>query len=349
MENFSLTEQELNSLHAEHKFAKRHSAKKAYRINAIILLGTGWTLEGVSNALLLNQETLRTYVKKFRHGGTKCLLENNYAGKQSFLDASEKAELSRYLEKNLIRTTWEVREYVKQAFNVTYTRSGMTNLLHALDFTYKKPTLIPSAIDVQAQAEFIDYFKSFIENKTNEEVVVFYDSSHPQYQSHASYGWIKKGKNALLQNHGMRGRVNISGGIDFDTGMVIVEYPEKVNALSTINMLDKIQSYYPKSKRINIVLDNASSHRSRLVKDYVRNTKINLVYLPPYSPNLNLMERIWGLMHRYCLSNSFSEKFSIFLKKIKRFFKKVIPKKIDEWVMPLLTEEFQVFEGNLVR
>ena len=53
MKNFNLTHQELKTLRIEHKIAKKHSAKSAYRINAVILLGTGWTLQEVSNALLL--------------------------------------------------------------------------------------------------------------------------------------------------------------------------------------------------------------------------------------------------------------------------------------------------------
>ena len=61
MQNFILTPEQQMMLRLEHKQAKKDSAALAYRINAILLLGTGWTLEQVSNALLLDVETLRSY------------------------------------------------------------------------------------------------------------------------------------------------------------------------------------------------------------------------------------------------------------------------------------------------
>ena len=60
MKNFDLTDSKIAALHIEHKLAKELSAKLAYRINAIILLDSGWNLASVSDALLLDDETLRS-------------------------------------------------------------------------------------------------------------------------------------------------------------------------------------------------------------------------------------------------------------------------------------------------
>lgn len=348
MQNFTLTTEQQIMLRLEHKRAKKHSAKLAYRINAIFLLGTGWTLEQVSNALLLDIETLRSYVQKFEEGGVKKLLENNHHGRQSLLTHEQTIQLVKHLESNLYRSTLDVIEYVKREFNVSYSRSGMTKLLHKLGFTYKKPKLIPSGLDFQAQEDFVACFEKFIENKRENDPVVFYDSSHPQYQSLADYGWIKKGEDILLPNHGMRGHVNVSGSVDVERGDVIVEFPEKVNAKSTIKTLKKIESYYPEAETISVILDNAATHRSALVKDFVENSKIQLVFLPPYSPNLNLMERVWGLLRRQFLGNSFNETYSDFKSSIKMFFNKTLKANKEEWLLPLITDDFQFFDGLLI-
>lgn len=348
MQNFILTPEQQAMLRIEHKRAKKESASLAYRINAILLLGTGWTLEQVSNALLLDIETLRSYVQKFEEGGVKKLLEKNYGGKQKFLTHEQINKLVSHLESNLYRTTHEVILYVKKEFNVHYSRSGMTKLLHVLGFTYKKPKLIPSGIDLQAQEDFIAFFEEFMKNKDENDAVLFYDSSHPQYQSQTDYGWIKKGENVLLPNHGMRGHVNISGSVDVERGDVMVDFPEKVNAKSTIKILKKIELYYFEARTISVILDNAAAHRSAIVKNHVINSKIKLVYLPPYSPNLNLMERIWGLLRRKLLVNSFNETYSEFKKNIKIFFNKTLKMKKDEWLIPLITDDFQFFDGHLI-
>ena len=65
----------------------------------------------------------------------------------------------------MYRTTFDVIFFVKKEFNIIYSRSGMTKLLHDLGFTYKKPKLIPSGIDFQAQEDFIDFFEEFIEDR----------------------------------------------------------------------------------------------------------------------------------------------------------------------------------------
>lgn len=348
MKNFSLTQEQQIMLRLEHKRAKKHSAKLAYRINAVLLLGTGWTLEQVSNALLLDIETLRSYVKKFEEGGVKKLLEMNHHGKQSFLSHKQIAQLVSHLESNLYRSTIEVVLYVKREFSVLYSRSGMTKLLHELGFTYKKPKLIPSGIDFQAQEDFLTCLEKFMEDKHENNPIVFYDSSHPQYQSHADYGWIKKGTDVLLPNHGKRGHLNISGAVDIERADVIVDFPKKVNAESTVKTLMKIESYYPEAKIINVILDNAAPHRSVFVKNYANNSKINLVFLPAYSPNLNLMERVWGLLKRQLIGNSFYEKFSDFKDSIKNFFKKTLKTKKEEWLMPIISDEFQYFDGHLI-
>jgi hypothetical protein len=94
-------------------------------------------------------------------------------------------QLVSHLKENLYQSTLDVSLYVNSEFNVLYSRSGMTELLHALGFTYKKPKLIPSGIDFQAQEDFLTCFEQFMKTKHENDPVVFYDSSHPQYQSHA--------------------------------------------------------------------------------------------------------------------------------------------------------------------
>lgn len=348
MQNFNLTPEQQIQLRLEHKLAKKESASLAYRINAILLLGTGWTLEQVSNALLLDIETLRSYVQKFEEGGVKKLLQKNHYGKQKFLTHVQLIQLASHLESNLYQTTLDVIWYVNKEFSVLYSRSGMTKLLHELDFTYKKPKLVPSGIDFQAQEDFLICLEKFMKTKHENDPVVFYDSSHPQYESYANYGWIKKGKDVLLPNHGMRGHINISGAVDLERADVIVDYPKKVNAKSTVRTLTKIEAYYPEAKTITVILDNAASHHSALVKNYEENSKINLVFLPAYSPNLNLMERVWGLLKRQLIGNSFYETFSDFKGNIKKFFKKTLKAKKEEWLMPLISDEFQCFDGHLI-
>ncbi len=76
MKNFLLKNDELVVLRAAHKAERNRRA--AYKINAVILLGTGWKLKQIKEALLLDDETLRSYVEKYREGGIQKFIVTNY-------------------------------------------------------------------------------------------------------------------------------------------------------------------------------------------------------------------------------------------------------------------------------
>lgn len=339
MRNFILSKEKLSVLRAAHKLAKLTSVKDAYKINAVILLGQNWTLEAVSEALLLDTETLRGYVDKYNKGELEFLTKNNYEGKVSFLSKNNQKKLSNHLEKNLYRRTSEIIEYVNKHFSVKYSSSGLKKILHKLGFTYKKPKLVPAKLNEQSQDDFIEYYNDFIKNKSEKDAILFYDSSHPQFSTIADYGWIKKGQEKFVKNNVGRKRLNISGAIDIETLDTVINFPEKVNANTTIETFKKIEEAYPKFKSITIILDNAASHKAKIVKKYLENSKIKLVYLPPYSPNLNPIERLWRLLRDEVLSNTFYENYSDFKKNCKKFFKNILYEK--DKLINLITDNFQ--------
>ena len=133
--------------------------------------------------------------------------------------------------------------------------------------------------------------------------------------------------------------MNISGAIDIETLDTVVNFPEKVNAETTIETFKKIEAAYPEANKIHIILDNAASHKAKMVKEHLETSKINLVYLPPYSPNLNPIERLWRLLRDEVLSNTFFESYSDFTNECKKFFEKLLYKK--DKLINLISDNFQ--------
>ena len=75
--------------------------------------------------------------------------------------------------------------------------------------------------------------------------------------------------------------------------------------------------------KIYLVVDNARYYKCQLVKKYLENSRIELMFLPPYSPNLNIIERLWRLLKKEVLYNRYIEKFSDFRKVILEFFENI--------------------------
>ena len=119
MKGFTLSTIELEELRAAHKLAKRTNANVAYRINAVILLGTNWTLKKVKKALLLDEDTLSCYVKSYQEEGVDGLLKTNHSGRSSNLNFEQQELLCEELDKNIHLTTYSVIEYVKENYGIT--------------------------------------------------------------------------------------------------------------------------------------------------------------------------------------------------------------------------------------
>jgi Transposase and inactivated derivatives len=202
MINFLLTTEQTEMLRAAHKAERNRNA--AYKINAVILLGTGWLLKDVKAALLLDEETLRHYVAKFEAGGIDTLLKTNYAGKSANLDTKQLKKLCKELDSNIHLTTASIIQYVVREFDIEYTTSGMRDLLHRQGYVFKKPVLVPGNPDREAQEEFVHYYDQFMETKADDVEVLFIDAVHPEHNAMAAYGWIKKGEKRELKTNSGR-------------------------------------------------------------------------------------------------------------------------------------------------
>jgi transposase len=315
MKNFDLTSEEIQELRAAHKAAKKKSASDAYRINAVILLGSDWSLEEVVDALLLDDETLRNYISCYKEGGLERLLEHNHKGGLPKLPIQYFEKLEEELESSIYLTTKDICAYVKEAFNIEYTISGMTALLHRMGYVYKKPKLVPGSADEGAQEIFLGQYLEFMRNKTEKEAVFFVDAVHPTHNTLAGYG------RALKTNSG-RSRFNIHGAMNAETfETTIVASEENVNADSTIALFQSLEASYPLASSLYLIVDNARYHFSKSIIEYLKDSRIKLVRLPSYSPELNLIERLWKVLKKKVLYNKHYESFKAFKKALSAFFK----------------------------
>jgi transposase len=322
MQEFNLPAEEIQELRAAHREAKKRSAADAYRINAVILLATGWAAEEVAEILLLDDETIKLYVKRYKQGGVPLLLERHYLGGFQKISTEQSDVLRQELDRNIYLTTKSICVYVTNKFNVDYTISGMTALLRRLGYVYKKPKVVPGKADMDAQEIFIQQYENFMATKPEHDPVLFVDGVHPTHNTMAAYGWIKKGEVREIKSNTGRERLNINGAIDIESLGVTVVSGEAVNSETTIDLFNAIEAQYPLALTIYIILDNARYYHSKQMKEYLASSssRIKLIPLPSYSPNLNLIERLWHFFKKKVLYNQYYEKFKDFEKAVMKFF-----------------------------
>jgi len=340
MKGFSLSPEDVEELRLAHRSVrdKRH----AYRINAVILLGTGWTEQEVSEALLLDSDTLRRYVGRYRSGGADALLQFEYRGSVPKLTVDQQAQLDAHLAQKTYLQVADIVSYIEITFSVQYTIQCLTNLLHRMGFVYKKPKVVPGKANADAQRAFLKEYETLKENKGQHDPIYFMDAVHPQHNTVAACGWIKQGVEKQIPSNTGRQRININGAINIEKMQPVTRMDQTINAESTIDLFKQIQRKHHKAETIYVICDNARYYRSKLVHAFLETAKIKLVFLPPYSPNLNLIERLWKYFRKQVLHNRYYEHFEDFKTACLMFFDNIPKHK--QALRQLLTENFQIIE-----
>ena len=340
MDDFRLTAKQIMKLKETHR--KQRDKRFADRLKAIILLGTGWSVVQVAEVLLIDETTVRNWLEKYRHGGTEELLTLMYQGKEPSLTVEQQQELARHLDENTYLDSHAIRHYIEQTYGVKYTPSGVKDLLHRLGFTYKKPKHVPGKLDSAKQAAFIAEYEKLRKNQGKNDPVDFGDGCHPQFNSIPAFGWIRRGEEKELKSNCGRRRVNINGAVDIDTLETVTDFADSVNSQSTIRLFDKLEAKHPDAKVIHVIVDNAKYYKSQMVKEYLEESKMKLHFLPGYSPNWNLIERLWKFFKKKILDNKYYETYEEFVAACKSFFR--CRTKYRDELRSLLAENFHQYQ-----
>ena len=121
--------------------------------------------------------------------------------------------------------------------------------------------------------------------------------------------WFPKGCQRHIKTYGKHESVKLIGIINYETGKVYVEESEEFNAEIFLAFLKNVLKQYPSGK-IVMVLDNSKVHHAILLNDFLKdNPRLTFMFLPPYSPKLNIIEGLWGWLKDTCINNVFFKKF----------------------------------------
>ena len=177
--------------------------------------------------------------------------------------------------------------------------------------------------------------------KQGECELYFVDAAHFVLGAFLSYVWSKV--RVFIRTPSGRQRYNVLGAFNAITHtMTTVTNTTYINSSSVIELLGKLRLLHP-GRPIKIVLDNAAYQRNYWVRWHAALLDIELIFLPSYSPNLNLIERYWKFVKKKCLYNRFHGNFKTFCQAIDECVKG--NEKVAEEVKTLMTLKFQTWEN----
>ena len=338
MKNIKLTIEQKIDLEALHDVSRDGRVRD--RIKAVLLRSEGWSTPMIAQALRLHETSIVRHIDDYV---SKNKLAPQNGGSQPYLSEVQTDEVVAHLMINTYRCSYEIIEYIWKTYKIRFSISGLNKWLHQHNFSYKYPKGVPHKFDEEKQADFIEKY-THLKSQAVDEPILFMDAMHPTQATKVSCGWIKIGHDKSIETTGSRTRINLIGAIDLNNlAAAQVKRYDKVNGETIQHFFEEIRAHNGSDTRIHLILDGAGYHRAKVVKDKAEELNIELHYLPPYSPNLNPIERLWKVMNEHVRNNKYFATAKEFRDKIDEFFSQTLPQ-IGDILGSRINDNFQVLK-----
>jgi transposase len=334
------TPADIDALHHE-RFHHPHPRVQE-KMEAVYLKSQGLLHKEICRLSRISENTLRSYLRQFREGGVERLKRLDFAVPRSEL-ADHREALEDYFRKNPPRSTGQA---VADIERLTGIRRGLTQVrkfLTGMGMKCRKLGMIPAKADAAEQQKFLDerLWPRLRQAQRLRRVVCFVDAAHFVHGPVLGYLWCFV--RLLMRGPSGRKRFNVLGAIDAVTHQLTTVCNDTVvNAETVCELLRTLSARYA-GLPLTLVLDNARYQRCALVQELAEALRIELLFLPAYSPNLNLIERLWKFVKKECLSCRYHEDFTRFKAAIVECLEGVEGKH-EAAIKSLLTLKFQTFE-----
>ena len=339
MIRLQFTEEEIEALRYEH-FHYPHP-RVQMKMAAVQLTAHGWSRGEVAEVLGCDEATVRSYVKDYRDGGIEALKRFAVGGRTSELDAHCDS-LMKEFDQHPPRNVREAQHRIETLTGLHRSPSQIRAFLKRSGLKYQKVAPIPAKADATVQETFINEQLDPIlkEAQDGKRHVFFVDAAHFVFAAFLGYLWCRLRQ--FLPTPSGRQRFNVLGALHaISHEVVTITNTKYINSGSVVELLESIQKQFS-DLPITLILDNAAYQRWALVQAKAQELGIQLLFLPPYSPNLNLIERLWKFVKAESLNAVYYETFPAFCDAITQCLQQTATAHKDR-LDTLLTLKFQRF------
>lgn len=310
------------------------------RAHVILLRAEQISNNQISNLTGLAESTIIGYVHHYLLNGLQWITTLNFRKPTSQLQPFDEV-IKEHFSNTLVSTISQACKEIHDLTGIMLKNTQMRVYLKTLNIKWRKVGSIPAKVDIDAQKKFHDeqLQPRLEEANAGKRTVYFVDAAHFVMGSFLGFLWCLT--RVFVRTPSGRQRFNVLGALDAVTKKLeMVTNDSYITSIQVCELLKKLASnaILP----VTLVLDNARYQRCRLVMELAQNLGIELLFLPPYSPNLNLIERLWKLTKKECLNSKYYANFALFYGAISTFLTTMgstHKKQLDS----LLTLKFQLF------
>mgnify|MGYP002868600625 FL=1 len=245
-------------------------------------------------------------------------------------------------------TLKQIAEWVHKNLGVSACIKGLSAMIKRHNVRKLKAGSLPAKADVEKQRAFYDDKLKPLMDQAREGklVLLFVDAAH-FVMGCDHLGAIYGRPRRFARTFSGRSRYNVLGALDYCSQKVLTVTNDKyIKAASVCELIKKTRGFYGRDRKIVFVLDNAKYQTCALVRETADEYDILLEFLPPYSPNLNLIERLWKFAKKH-LREKVWDDFALFCQEIDKIIDSTAKDNHEE-IEALIGDKVQFFD-NFVR
>jgi transposase len=321
---------------------QQRERKVADRLRVVLYKAAGQTNQAIAALLQMSRTQVKKVLSRYVSAGMSALLAaDHYQGSVRKLTESQQQALKVELKTHIYVTAQQVVAWIEQQWQVTYAVSGVQKLLKRLGFTYKKNRLVPSQADPALQQQFVQWYAGLCARLGPNDRIYFGDAAHFKHNAEAGYAWSPSGEPFLIPSNSGRQRYNVLGAYaPRQHECVVLLTADNITQATLVEFLALLRKHHQNPGKLYLLLDNARYNYTQAVTEAARLHHISLDYLPPYSPNLNPIERLWKFVRKHFFKDKYRRTFADFCLQLQKFFANLDPYR--QQLASLITDRFEL-------
>lgn len=282
-----------------------HETLERLRRDSVKRVAAGESPEVVAAGLGINRRTIYRWLSLFHYGGEEALAAKPIPGAPPKLDARQLAKLARIIrDKNPLQFKFEyalwtlaiIRDLIAKQFGVKLSEVSVGRLMKRIGFTPQRPLYRAWQQNPELVQSWQDTEYPKIAKRAKKEgaLVFFADEAGIRSDNHAGTTWAPAGRTPVVKATGARFGFNMLSAVNALGHFRFMTVEGTVTATVFREFLKRLITGM--ERKIFLIVDGHPTHKAKLVRQFVaeNSNRIELFFLPPYSPELNPDELVWG-------------------------------------------------------
>jgi transposase len=304
MKTIQLTPQQRNDISERRRQAQDRRIYQ--RLSAVLWSDAGRTREEIAELVGVSTRQVGQWFRIFRNKGLDQLCTLHYRGDPGRLRPAQVRRLKQEIATGVFHSAEQVRTWVQETWGVDYSISGLKDLLRRIGASYHKVSGFFRKADIEEQKKFVRKHRRHKREAGPTTRRYFVDACHPVWGVDLLYScWLLVGQRFYVGVGNGRKRLNILGAYSPDDHdyVDLRLTKENITGEQFVKLLEALRAKHPDTEKFILYLDNARYYSKPCVKEWLANHReFRLVPLPAYSPNLNLIERLWKFLRKKALN-----------------------------------------------